>query len=131
MKEELQGKLLEQVGEIAEMTKEGLMKAVEIIQEQCPLLVEEILAWHFTISLLNFMVGPAILIVYFIFIKKMVAGNNRSYEKGADDWGFLWIIPIVMTPIISIVGMLNHLAWLKIWIAPRLFLMEYISKLIN
>ena len=127
MKEELQNQLVEQVGDIAEMTKEGIMKAVEVIQEQCPLLVNEILTWHFVQSLILFALGMFLLASFWLYAKKMW---RYTIEKENEFWIVCVYITITQN-LIGVVFVFTNLTWLKIAIAPRLFLMEYISTLIK
>ncbi|KKL57601.1 hypothetical protein LCGC14_2233770 [marine sediment metagenome] len=43
--------LLKELTGLVELTKEGVGKAVEVLQREAPELIEQILMWKFTISL--------------------------------------------------------------------------------
>lgn len=50
MKEEL----LRQFSSIVELGKEGLLRGVDILQQQAPILIEQLLAWKFCTSFVSF-----------------------------------------------------------------------------
>jgi hypothetical protein len=129
MKEAIQTKILEQLGDVAELGKQGIMKAVEVMQEQCPLLVEELLKWHMTVSLILFVVGVVILVTYAASIKKIYTALDKKCCS-ADTVGWTSVTSIVSL-VIGIGLVTTNLTWLKIWIAPRLFLLEYVSELVK
>ena len=123
MNEEIQTKILEQVGDVTEITKQGLMKAAEIMQEQCPLLVEELLRYTAITSGIRFcFFSVASMATFFIVWQAL----KRKTDAG-------WFAPLIAAEltVLPLVGVVTSLAWLKIWIAPRLFLLEYISDLIK
>ena len=136
MDKEIKSRILEQVGDVAEMTKQGLVKAVEIMQEQAPELVREVLAWNFALSLLIFLSGllvaggvmVAMPIVYRA-IKKSDLSSNRSYDP--CNRLFVHVGWVVVFFAVGIGIDASNFTWLQIWIAPRLFLLEYVSNLIN
>ena len=131
MKQEIQNELLEQVGEVAEMTKEGLMVVVEVLQEQCPILVEEILRWFFIYNLLIFIVGFGVVLYLLRKLPKWIPTMVTAWEDNStmSKEDFLWI-PMIVLSLIGIPLMCTHWEWLQIWVAPRLFLLEYIGKLL-
>lgn len=134
MKEEIQSKIMEQIGDVAEMTKEGIMKAVEVMQEQCPLLVDELLRWEFAISLIimSSFVAVGLLIALVAARLWKWARERESIVRCADGDSYIFpIIFSIISPIAICVGVTTNLTWLKIWIAPRLFLLEYISELVK
>ena len=92
---------------------------------QAPILVHEILSWYFTYNLILFIFSIVLLTV----------GNYTWYRLGK------WIlikdhdyIPVVLVPItvgnLAALTLFN-LDWLKIWLAPRLWLIEYTANLVK
>jgi hypothetical protein len=139
MNEEIKTKILEQVGDVAELGKEGLIKVVEVLQSECPLLAEEILRWE------AMKIGgwcffwSIVTVVCLVCVTKygcrsIKAERASELEKDENKDG-LWVVPVYalvwMFGLSPIIGVLANLTWLKIWIAPRLFLLEYVSELIK
>ncbi len=115
--------------------KENIGAAVDMLQEQAPLLVKELMRWHFCQSLLFFLCGLAFGVAV-IIVTKTVFNKVRDAElaleaanKYADEsLKFISLLLFsLLIPAIVIMG--SNLIWLKIWIAPRLFLMEYITNI--
>jgi hypothetical protein len=117
-------KLQESLAEIINITLQGK----DFILEQAPDVIQQLLAWKFTVSLLLFILILSIIPGAWIGVKKM-----RSV-----------ITPIEVIIIISIVGVIAVVAiplsyggyvgpftWLQILIAPKVYLLEYASYLIS
>lgn len=121
---ELNDKIMEQLLPIVERTKEGIIRGVEIIQEQAPEVVSEVLKWNFTISLIACICG-IILAFLAIPIYKTV---NKLVDGTVDDgMQLLAGAPLIIGLVVTFV----NLNWLKIAIAPKLFLIEYIMNLVK
>lgn len=108
----------------------SVVQAKDFIVAQVPDVVQQILAWYSTYYFIMFIVG--VLLIFGI-----VALNYYQYKLCKKNWdkisdagaqpGFmlnlfqlLWGIPLS--------GTLN-LQWLKIWIAPKLWLIEFAAGL--
>lgn len=122
--------LLKQLVPIMEITKNGVIKAVDIIQEQAPILVKEILAWEFASSLITFLIG-VILCLSFIPMVKNTSKWFREDDGDPTPRCVLSFIYWIIAPLIGIPCILFAWDWLKILIAPRLFLIEYVANLIK
>ncbi len=107
--------------------KENIGAAVDMLQEQAPLLVKELMRWHFCQSLILFLVGMAISIVA-IIVTKIVYKAVARYDK-KDEYFRFGCLSLLFFLIPSSIMMCQNVIWLKIWIAPRLFLMEYITNI--
>ncbi len=124
MDEEIKAQLIP----LIEDTKEGLAAAVEVLKEQAPLLIKELLWWEGVQSGVFFLIGIACLVVLAVTFKKhwrWALGQIDSSE-GASLFG-------VIFPQMGLLGagvplVLCNLAWLQILIAPRVFLLEYVAK---
>jgi len=118
--------LLEQILPIVEKTKEGILKGVEVAQEQMPELINQIYAWRFTISLLGFLLGLLLIIATFIIPIILYKKLKVAEEEGC---GLVFLGYMLIVPFTAIC--VENLDWLKILTAPKLFLVEYISNLIK
>ena len=127
MNEALQGKL----SEILELGKQGVLQAADMIKEQMPDLVEQILRWEFVISLLWF-VGAFILFVVMISnFRKLRIYLKKQDEDSQNENVEALIIPYALAHLIPLVTIFSSIVWIKILVAPKLFLVEYISQLIK
>lgn len=107
-------------------TKAGVSQGLDFAQKQIPDVIEQLLMWKFTESLISFIMGISLLLgsvwsMIYAF-KKFKSGN---WDLEASPLGMILILPFL----ISFVYI--DLTWLKIWIAPKLFLLEYVAKLIK
>jgi hypothetical protein len=123
MNEELQSAL----AKIIETT----IQAKDFCLEQAPDLINQLLAWKFAISLIWFVVG----LVIFSFTPILFKMAKDGWSDIDAEWAeFKCICGSTGTFFIPVAGLclvLNNLAWLQIWIAPKVYLLEYASALIN
>jgi hypothetical protein len=117
-------------------------KAVDMVQEQAPILVHEVLQWYFAYNLIMFIIGLALVIGVFVMnykhYKFCAAQQKLDYkdrspfytEEGWEIGRFFGTIIFTAVPLVVALFILN-LDWLKIWIAPRLWLIEYTAQLVK
>jgi hypothetical protein len=119
---------------------EGIQKTgtelVDALYQQAPEVVEQLLLWHGIESLIHCI--AAILFLVLPFIHYRVA--SHLYQKlGVKDWrdesGF-WIPTVVsgvvvFSFVISGFFIFMNLKWLKIWLAPKVYLLEYLADLVK
>lgn len=119
---------------------EGIQKTgtelVDALYQQAPEVVEQLLLWHGIESFIHCI--AAILVFVFPFIHYRVA--SHLYQKlGVKDWrdesGF-WIPTVVsgvvvFSFVISGFFIFMNLKWLKIWLAPKVYLLEYLADLVK
>jgi len=113
------GKALEKTGNVID-------KAVDMVQEQAPLLVHEVLVWYGTLGLIKFI--TAVLL--------MTVGNYVIYRLVKKLWAAVGeptiILAIASEIVLSAASIhLFNLDWLKIWLAPRLWLIEYATNMMK
>ena len=121
--------LLKQLIPIAEVTKEGILKGVEIAQQQVPELINQILVWCFIKSLFSFIIGVCCL-VSLIWLFRLApkwwkeANYNPTFKTiFSIMWGIIGTIG-------GIIGITDWI-WIKILVAPKLFLVDYLTNLIK
>ena len=120
-----------QIIPIIESTKEGLAKAVDFLCEQSPILVKEILWWH---GVSNGLLCIASVVLFWILYRqrrKALATFNKAWENDEPliNLGIIfgYCGPLVALPFVFI----SSLTWLKILIAPRLFLLVFMKNAIT
>jgi hypothetical protein len=116
-------KFLEQMGEM-------LKEAKDFSLEQLPIVAKEILQYHLAVDLgwLGFalLLTLASLVVIFWFTRLIKAEGPRGME---NYWG-MYLIPGLMNLISFIIFVNEGRDALMIWLAPRVYLLEYISRLL-
>ena len=131
MNEALQNELVE----VLKLGKNSVLQAADIIKEQAPELVSQILVWEFVKSFLGFLIFLALLASFVFFSKREVKKieENDGYEF--FDAPFPNAVPMIITGLVTLFSFMvisvESLAWLQILIAPKLFLVEYITDLIK
>jgi len=109
-------------------------KLVDFLYEQAPEVIAQLLLWHgvesfimFTSCLLLVVIGA------FVNIKLVNKYKNSCGENWSSDEGFWWL-SILTSAVIQFIVLITafsntNLIWLKIWIAPKVYLLEYVANL--
>lgn len=147
MNEQLQKALAEIITKVTS----GADAAIQFSQEQIPEVLKQLLIWNFIQSLLSFVI-PLILLFITVsvavrFWKKVPTQVSRDNDgmrpwivdeyRDRDNCLHIrhWIqgyASIVVSVILTIIILFNmNLTWLKIWLAPKLYLIEYAASLIK
>jgi len=134
MNEMLQGKL----SEILELEKNGVLKVADMIKEQMPDLVEQILKYNFILSLILFIIGIGCFVVVYKCGKKIV--KVLKYESEREDscmkdqsviTNMVCGALIFICLIVGSIFIFDYAGWIKILFTPKLYLVEYLSRLIK
>ncbi len=134
MKNEVLKKLDEVSVETLNWVQQFAEQGIEFIETQAPLLCQEIIVYNrilYSIGVsIPFIVGCIWLIIYFKVTKplyKIEKWNNLQENTAVASN----IIPIFGFIISLVFFSLNLKSFIKVWFAPRVFLLEYFSNLIN
>lgn len=130
--------------ELLQKASNGIDAAVSFSQAQIPDVVHQLLIWSFVHSALFQLAGLLLLIaaIKLPSFARMARNNGErwtSFDGRTNDGYFIssvyYDICTVFVPIFgSIMGVLIiafNFEWLKIWIAPKLFLIEYAASLVK
>ena len=112
----------------------GADAAIQFGKEQIPEVLKQLLIWNFTFSFLIWFSAAAIIVGYIIWMLTKFRWwfkNQRSTTTELDAaittvtliWGIITFIMIFV--------FWCNLDWLKIWVAPKLYLLEYAASLIK
>lgn len=119
------------LGKFLQSTLDTAEKVGEFAVAQLPELVQQALNWYFAYGLIQFVAGIALAIFAIVVDVKLFksALNTKSDDVMFGVYGVLGMIPraIVWIPVFGLV----NLQWLKIWIAPKLWLVEFATKLVT
>lgn len=118
--------LKQQALEIVKGGKDAAGKAVEFLQGQLPDVVQQLLLWNFWLNFIEFLVAIAwaIIIISFAykFIKKFLKDGDDGAVPGVMIFAAFFLFPA---------GFFINLQWLQIWLAPKVWLIEYMIKLVK
>lgn len=126
MTEELQGALTEILN--------GALTAKDFMVSELPEVVTQLLLWKgvmsgigFSFGLLLIIIGSTVFSKTFIpALKKYNADSRRNYEK--DDSFFFWGLTLIPV-FIGFLMMTHNMDWIQIWLAPKVYLIEYAASL--
>lgn len=100
----------------------------EFVSTQTPLFIQEYLTYNFWVSL----VWWCIALVFFIL---SIGGGLfvawRAFKKEYDDLEFVITMVSLVTFSISGIVMLENSDWIKIKLAPRVYIVENIKKILK
>lgn len=122
MNEELQKAL----GELLSKANEGIDAASGFLVAELPDVIQQLLVWY---TIENFIWFAMNIVLMFAAYKGMVKCKKLKDENSYDMWEIPMVllgVLCVITPFISITYLVESL---KIFIAPKLWLLEYAAKL--
>lgn len=143
MNAELNTELKNKSLQVLQWVEETAKQTGNFVAEQTPLLIREILTYNFWWSFAWFALG-CILFLYFcncayqIFFGKIskekweVAKSSYSSSPTREGLqGVAYIVSGIISLVVSLILMANNLVWIKVWLAPRVFLIEYVKDIIK
>ena len=126
MNEQLQTALLEI---ITKVTK-GVDSSVDFLSAEIPDVVRQLLMWYAVKGAILCMIGVAVVVIW-VTVEVKVVKHLKAERVDHDVW-FLgyWMLGSIarLAPSFSALTTLN-LDWLQIWVAPKIWLIEYVSSL--
>lgn len=127
-------------------TQAGIGEAVDFAIAQSPEVIEQLLLWKAIESGIIFTLLLLVLLAYVIFVCKVDWRKPEDSQKETLVWEkhswknsqsprlefvlIFGMLSVMGIPLI-INGILSNLDWLKIWIAPKLYLVEYAASLVK
>ena len=127
MNEELQKAL----GELLNKANDGIDAASGFLAAELPDVIQQLLMWHGASNLLYCIIGVVALI---FTIKLDISLYKKVKENGDSDAlviGYFMLGSIVRVILYLIIFNYINITWLQIWIAPKVWLLEYAAKLTN
>jgi hypothetical protein len=109
---------------------------VEALYQQAPEVVEQLLMWHAVESLIQCIAAILALGIPFA-VYKVACYIHQKLEVATwgDEFGF-WL-PVTLSGIVSFaIGFGTffeyiNIKWLKIWLAPKVYLLEYLADMMK
>ena len=123
MNNELQSLLIEDI----KKANGVVSKAIDLAQQQGPELIREFLVWNaWKYGILCF-TGLASLIVCWFVIRRIQKMDDR------DRYNIVWEPIVAVTAFIAgtVLVLNNFLTFVQVLVAPRIFLLDYVTSLIK
>lgn len=140
MNEQLQVELTKIVTNI----NNGTDSAWEFISAQTPDVVRQLLLWHGIKSLIAFCLAIVFMIAGFIitarlfkYSRKLSVKSKERYKNSKYDlynptpFFVMWFVPLIICIFATLLAIFENLTWLKIWLAPKIWLLEYIISMVK
>ena len=132
--------LQQSLSQILDQAVSGVQAGVSLLSAELPDVIHQLLMWKMIESLILCAGG----IIFTVGAIRWFAKNSgRGKEVGTkykatlthDEQGVIapWI-PILIFPLIfmiSIASITINITWLKIWLAPKVYLIEYAASLVK
>ncbi len=121
---------------------QGVDASISFLSEQIPDVIQQLLFWKFAESLAFCFLGICCIVLAFVISRKLhkwgssvIEGEKTRYHPNArivyEDHPFPVIgqlIPVTL----FLIGLCHlNINWLKIWLAPKIFLIEYAAALMK
>ena len=123
--------LSQRLASILGYLEEAVRAAGEFTMEQAPEVVQQFLLWKMTQGAVMMSGGViAMITVLFLvrFFKKKAEADKCSYG-GSDWWVGFWMCGLFGGGGSILLTVAGLMLFLKIWIAPKVYLIEYIADL--
>lgn len=130
------------LADLLQKASNGIDSAVSFSQAQIPDVIHQLLTWSLVSSLIGFSIGLLIISlgVSIPFIAKSARKRNATWTfyEGRINYGIssclydfsFHLIPLP-TILVGLLISLSNMTWLKIILAPKLYLIEYGASLIK
>ncbi len=108
-----------------------LQSGASFVVEQTPLVLQEILTYYFVYHCIWMVVCLIPLAAWIYTIRRYIKGYaNFTYDE-KENWGFCSAFGGVVAAVFQVGTLANLFEAVKIAVAPRLYLIEYVSGLFS
>lgn len=127
-------KIKDNLEQIVEYLKEAAQKGAEFAQEQTPILIDEILTYYSIVYGVYVGVGVILMFISYKMVRRAIRKYNEIEEKNSDmeDEAGKVLVPSFAALVLGISGIITFFKYIAIFIkvtmAPRLFLLDYILE---
>jgi hypothetical protein len=109
---------------------------IEALYQQAPEVVEQLLMWHAVESLIQCIAAILALAVPFVYYK-IACYVYQKFEVGkVEDYLGFWFpafigsVAVIIFTCVSFTSYIN-IKWVKIWLAPKVYLLEYLAEMMK
>lgn len=107
----------------------GIDAGQQFLSTQLPDVINQLLVWNAVLSLVYFVIGAALFVATFMTI--LAIHRNREWWDGYErpPASMVMVFTGLIGFLISVPILTNDLEWLQIWLAPKVYLIEYAAHL--
>lgn len=127
---------------LIQKASDGVDSAVAFSQAQIPDVISQLLLWNAVASGILCILGIALVVIPLITLywltrqlsNKAGWAHDKRYETTSNLWDGLFCSNLFIGGITIIAGVViaaKNFDWLKIWLAPKLYLLEYAASLLK
>lgn len=120
------------LADMMQLALDGVDEAVEFSKAEIPAVIEQLLMWHMVESFVFFVIGLVVMTVPVfggLAIKKYW---QKIYREDLEPFVLGFGGPaLFVAGLVGFMSVIHNLDWLKIWIAPKLYLLEYGASLVK
>ncbi len=124
MNEELQNA----VTQLITKTLEGVDTSIDFLGDELPDYIYQLMLWYGVYNFIWFCLSICFLGAFIYFLKTALNGNWGDKDRIQFNNVPCAVLSMISF-LISIIGV--NLVWLKIWIAPKVWLIEYAGSLVK
>lgn len=118
--------------ELLQKAANGIDAAVTFSQAQIPDVVHQLLVWNSVSSILVQIFILSFIGVYVLAVYKFYKiTDSKRLSEGALVAGIFSLATGALFAIGLAIASFSYFDWLKIWLAPKLYLLEYAASLIK
>lgn len=128
--------------ELLTKSTEGIDQAASFLSAEIPDVIQQLLMWHGVYNFTWFVIGILIMIIAVIFNYKQYKWIKEDYKKDANNydfdsynwdrgWSFSSFNCIQLAALAIFEANTINIQWLKIWIAPKAWLIDYAATLVS
>lgn len=103
--------------------------AVHWTAEQLPEVIEQLLMWKLAESIATNLVSLLTVVVGSLFIG-WCGKKIKQTPEGGEWGGYIFPIAFALIAMGILVHIFTDIVWLQIWIAPKVYLIEYAAKIL-
>lgn len=125
MNEELQNSLAELIAKSVQTAE----SAKSFLLSEMPEVVQQLLTWKLAEGFLRFSISIAAIISIVFISKVMVRKVVYQSENNKEPVALFLIVPAFILLLLSVE--MFSLEWIQVWLAPKVYLIEYAGELLK
>ena len=120
--------------QLLQLLKTTLQEGKDFVLEQAPSVVQEIILWGRAINtfgaVASVLAGIVFSILLVVFIKRFMEAE-RGYDWCIKDTYCFCMVASGIASVAAVILTLHFTVWsLKVWLCPKLYLLEYLGDLV-
>lgn len=117
-------------GQLVDGAKQVTAESIDFALTQVPDLIHQLLLWKVADATVGIVAMTLLIAVFFKFLPKVVAFSKEDRDPSAlVAYSVFGGVILVIGPAVSIFWNVSLI--LKIWLAPKIYLIEYVSELVK